>query len=106
MGTLRMASDLSLLPRREFRIEVFEHLCRLGFEAGNLLADGGCTVSALERAQFRHLGLELGHRLFEIEIAAHRVALSGTPRRRPASAFLACHSARIPRQCRPAVPWP
>src|SRR5262249_17830449 len=75
MGTLRMASDLGLLPRREFRVEIFEHLRCPGFEAGNLLADGGCTVAALERAQLRHPGLEFGHRLFEIEIAAHRPAL-------------------------------
>ena len=75
MGALRMASDLGLLPRREFRVEVFEHLRGPSFEAGNLLAEGGCTVASLERAQFRHLGLELGHRLFEIEIAAHRAAL-------------------------------
>src|SRR5262249_43935413 len=75
MGTLRMASDLGLLPRREFGVEIFEHLRRPGFEAGNLLADGGCTVAGLERAQFCHLGLEFSHGLFEVEIAAHRAAL-------------------------------
>src|SRR5262249_35889012 len=75
MGTLRMASDLGLLPRREFRVEIFEHLRCPGFEAGNLLAAGGRTLAGLERAPFRPLGLQVGHRLFRIEEAAHRGAL-------------------------------
>src|SRR5262249_6488060 len=75
MGTLRMASDLGLLPRREFRVEIFEHLRCPGFEAGNLLADGGCTVAALERAQLRPLAREFAHRFSEIEMAAHGAAL-------------------------------
>ena len=72
MGPLGMAGDLRLLPRRELGIEVLERLRRLGLQAGDLLADCGRAVAGLQRAQFLELGLELGHRLFEIEIAAHR----------------------------------
>src|SRR5215831_1691114 len=43
--------------------------------ARDFLPERGCTVAALERPQLRHLGLELRHRLFEVEIAAHRDAL-------------------------------
>src|SRR5262249_56988437 len=63
MGALRMASDLGFLPRREFRVEVFEHVRGPSFEAGKLFADGGCTIIALEGAEFRPLCLRLGHPL-------------------------------------------
>src|SRR5262249_28750253 len=72
MRPLGMAGNLSLLPRREFGIDVLEGLRGLGLETGNLLADGGGAVRRLDRAQLLDLGLELGHRLFEVEVAAHR----------------------------------
>ena len=71
---LGMAGDLGLLPGRELGIEVLERLRGLGLEAGDLLADRGRAVAGLERAQFLDLGLELGHRLFKIEITAHRAS--------------------------------
>jgi len=66
-----MAGDLGFLPGRELGVEIFERLRRLGFQAGDFLADGSCTITALECAQLRHLGLELRHRLFKVEITAH-----------------------------------
>src|SRR5262249_3711695 len=72
MRPLGMAGNLGLLPRRELGVEILECLRRLGFEAGDLLADGGGAVRRLERAQLLDLSLELGHRLLEVEVAAHR----------------------------------
>ena len=74
MGPFGMAGDLRLLPGRELGVEILERLRRLGLEAGNLLADGGGAVAGLERAQLLGLGLELGHGLLEVEVAAHRAA--------------------------------
>ena len=74
MGPLGMAGDLRLLPGRELGVEVLERLRRLGLEAGNLLADGGGAVARLECAQFLGLGLDLGHRFLEVEVAAHQAA--------------------------------
>src|SRR5262249_10884620 len=79
--SLGMAGDLGLLPGRELGIEILERLRRLRLQAGDLLADGGRAVACLERAQLIGLALELGHRLFEIEIAAHGPALAGIRRR-------------------------
>src|SRR5262245_41073187 len=79
MGTLGMASYLGFLPGRELCVEISERLCRFALQAGDLFADRGRAVSALQRSQFRHLGLEFRHRLFEIEIAAHRDALRPSP---------------------------
>ena len=72
---LGMARHLRLLPGRELGIELLERLRGLGLEAGNLLADGDRVLAGLERAQLLDLGLELGHRLFEVEVAAHQAAL-------------------------------
>src|SRR5260370_16085315 len=75
MGTLRMASDLGFLPRRKLRVQLLERLCRFALQAGNLFADRGRTVRALQRSQFRHLSLDFCHPPFEVEISAHRDAL-------------------------------
>src|SRR5262249_7926736 len=60
-------------PRREFGIELFQ--CQRSFRLKpiNLLTyrDGIAGISHC--AEFFDLGLQFGHRLFEIEIAAHRV---------------------------------
>ena len=71
MRPLRMARDLRLLPRRQFAIEFLERLRGLAFDAVDLLADGDGIAVGLQRAQFLDLGLELGHRFFEVEIGAH-----------------------------------
>ena len=89
MGTLGVAGDLRLLPGRELRVEILESVCRLGLEAGDLLADRRRAVAGLERAQLLQLGLELGHRLFEVEVAAHHIALA-RPHRLWSSALRAC----------------
>ena len=81
MGTLRMPSDLGFLPGSELRVQFFERLGRFGLKPGDLFADRGRTVSAFQRSQFRDLGLELRHGLFEIEIAAHRDPLRQVPAR-------------------------
>jgi hypothetical protein len=92
---LGVAGDLGLLPGRELGIEVLERLRGLGLEAGNLLADGGRAVAARECAQLLHLGVELGHRLFEVEVAAHQVALSS-----PATLSAKCSDDAVPRDRR------
>ena len=71
MGPLGVAGDLGFLPGRQFGIEVLERLPSLGFQAGNLLPDGGGSLPALQGTKFLYLGLDLGHRLFKVEIAAH-----------------------------------
>src|SRR5713226_2212105 len=74
MGPIRVAGHLGLLPRGELGIELFECLRRFGFQPGDFLADSGCAVACLKRAQLVDLGLDFGHRLFKIEIAAHVVS--------------------------------
>ena len=69
MRPLRMPRHLRLLPRRQPGIEFLERLRRLAFDAADLVGDG--VAVAVERAQFLDLGLELGHRFFEVEIATH-----------------------------------
>ncbi len=70
--SLRMTRDLRLLPRRQAPIERLQRLCGARLEAFDLLADRHRIALGAERAQFLDLGLEVGHRLFEVEIAAHR----------------------------------
>ncbi len=72
MRPIGMAGDLRLLPRRELGIEFLERLRCLGLQPGDFLADGGRAVARLECTQLVDLGLDLGHWLFKIEIAAHR----------------------------------
>ena len=69
---LRMARDLGLLPRRQIGVEIGERVGRLALETGDLLADRRRGVGIGERAQLLDLGLDLGDRLFEIEVAAHQ----------------------------------
>ena len=71
MRPLRMPRHLRLLPGRQSGIEFLERLRRLALDAADFLADR--VAVAVQRAQFVDLGLELGHRLFEVEIAAHRL---------------------------------
>ena len=71
MRPLRMAGDLRLLPRRQLGVEVAQRLRRLGFEPADVVGDVGRVAAGLHRAQFLDLGLELGHRFFKVEIAAH-----------------------------------
>src|SRR4051794_10681224 len=81
MGALRMARDLRLLPWIELIVELLERLRRFRLQARDLLANGGCAVARLQRAQLVHLGFDFSHRLFKIEIAAHE-PFSGTCWRR------------------------
>ena len=71
MRPLRMARDLRLLPGRQIGIEFLERDRRLDLEPADLLADGDRAVALAHGAQFLDLGLQFGHRLFEIEIGAH-----------------------------------
>src|SRR3954454_7606496 len=57
---IRVAGHLGFLPGGEIGIELHELLCCLGLQPGNLLADGGCAVAGLERAQLVDLGLDFG----------------------------------------------
>ena len=73
MRSLRMPCDLSFLPWRELGIELLQRQRSLCLEAGDFLADGDRCVTLAHRAQFLDLGLQFGHRFFEVEIAAHWV---------------------------------
>src|SRR5262249_1934064 len=72
VGPLRVARDLSLLPRRQPGIEFVKRQRRLGFEPRDLVADRERIAGLLERPQLFDLGLQFSDRLFEIEIAAHQ----------------------------------
>ncbi len=73
MRALRMPGDLRLLPRREPRIELLEREAGFCFQAIDFVADGNGAAAFAHGAQFLDLGFEFGHRLFEVEIAAHLV---------------------------------
>ena len=77
MWSLRMPRNLSFLPRREFRIELLQRQRSLHLEPGNFLTDGDRSVAFAHRTQFFDLGLQFGHRFFEVEIAAHWVRAIG-----------------------------
>src|SRR5262249_30746558 len=77
VGPLRMPCNLCLLPRRQPRVEFIKRRGRLGLQPRDLLRDGERVAGLLERAQLFDLRLQLGHRLFEIEIAAHQSSPSG-----------------------------
>jgi hypothetical protein len=68
-----MPRDLRLLPRRHVGIEVAQRLIRLGLQADDLFADRDSVSGSLHGAELLDFGLQLGHRLFEVEIAAHCV---------------------------------
>ncbi len=72
MRPLRMARDEGLLPWREAGIEVLQGGGGLRLEAGDVVGDRDRVALLAEGAQFLDLGLQLGDRLFEIEIASHR----------------------------------
>src|SRR5262249_31173748 len=74
MGPLRVARHLRLLPRREIAVEDLESLVGARLEALDLLADRHGVIAGMERTEFLDLGLELGHGLFKIEIAAHQAS--------------------------------
>src|SRR5262249_46475731 len=71
---LRVARHLRLLPRREVGKQRLQRLGGAGLEALDLLADRHRVAARLHGAQLLDLGLELGNRLFEVEIAAHRAS--------------------------------
>ena len=73
MRPLRMARHLRLLPRRELGIELLERERGFHLEPADLVADGDRAIALAHGAQFLDLGLQFGHRFFEIEIGAHRV---------------------------------
>ena len=70
MRPQRMPRHLRLLPRRQRGIELLEGDRGLALDTADLFADR-LAVRA-QRPQFVGLGLQLGHRLFEIEIRTHR----------------------------------
>ncbi len=71
MRPLRMARHLRFLPGRELGIEFLERGRCLRLEPADLVADGDRVVALAHGAQFLDLGLQFGHRFFEVEIAAH-----------------------------------
>src|SRR3569833_2544334 len=66
IGALRMASELSDLPRGEVGENRFGERPALGLQPRNLIGDVDLVVMAAE-AQLFDLGLELGDGLFEVE---------------------------------------
>jgi hypothetical protein len=71
MRALRVAGDLGLPPGREVLVELGAHGPRLGVERLGLGVEVHAFPGARERAQLFRLALELGERLFEIEIDRH-----------------------------------
>ena len=51
-------------------------------EPADLVADGDRVAGLAHGAQFLDLGLQFGHRLFEVEIGAHVVPVSGDDAKR------------------------
>ena len=94
MRPLRMARDLRLLPRRQPGIELLERDRSLALDAVDFLADG--VAVGMQRAQLVDLGLELGHRFFEIEVRTHRFRSTGGKGR----AAGAAGAAKSPAPCR------
>src|SRR5260370_25317282 len=74
MGAVRVARDLSLLPGIEVGVEVLERRRGPALKPGDLLGDSAGIARLGEGAQFLDLGLDLGDRLFEVEIAAHQAS--------------------------------
>ena len=77
MRPRRPARDLGLLPGREVLVELLQRRRRLGLEPRDLVADRH-VAARLHGAQLLDLLLELAHRLFEIEVAAHHILDIGT----------------------------
>src|SRR5690606_24856702 len=71
MRPLRMARHLRLLPRRQVGVAVLQLLRRLLLKARHFIGNGHRVAIRLRGAQFLDLGVQLGLRLFEIEVAAH-----------------------------------
>ena len=71
MRALRVARNLRFLPRGQVFVEFFERDGGLAFQPADLVANGDRTAGLAHGAQFFDLGLQFGHRLFEIEITAH-----------------------------------
>ena len=74
MRSFGMACDLGLLPRRQFRIGIFQQLVSLGAELVNFRAyiDGTFKCCFL---QIHDARLKCGNRLFKIEINCHKMRL-------------------------------
>ncbi len=70
MRPVLVARDLGLLPGRQLAVDLFERGLGLLLELADLIANGNAALLADERAQLDNLVLELGHRLFEIEIGS------------------------------------
>ena len=72
MRPLGMTGHHGLLPGGEPGIEILQRLLRLGFEAGDIIRDGGSgTAGGGKGLQLGDLRLEFGDGLFKIEIGAH-----------------------------------
>src|SRR5262249_38793912 len=66
-----MARHLGLLPGRQLGIDVREGLARAGLESADLVIDADRIAFAAEGPQLLDFALEIGDRLFEIEVDAH-----------------------------------
>ena len=83
MRPLGMTRDLRLLPRRQLCISVAQQLVGLGLEPADLGIDIDVSRAARGFAQLGDPGLELGDRLFKIEVSQHPAAAGRTkPRQR------------------------
>ena len=68
-----MPGNLSFLPGCELRIELFQRLRGLRLEPIDLVAHSDGVSRLAHCTQFFDLGLEFGHRFFEVEITTHWV---------------------------------
>ena len=83
MRPVRVAGDLRLLPGREPGVDVGKRLVGPRFQAVDLLVDGDGVTLVAERLELLDLALEVGNRLFEVEIGAHPLSRTSGPGRSP-----------------------
>jgi hypothetical protein len=75
---IRMARDLRLLPRGQLGVSVAQQLVGLGLQAGDLGVDVDVDVRvACRLAQLGDFRLQLGDRLFEIQVIQQSAARVG-----------------------------
>ncbi len=80
VGTVRMAGDLRLLPGRQLGVEIHQRLGGLGLQLGDVVGDGDGVTRLRQRLQLLDLAVQVGHRLFELEVASHPLLCEGAGR--------------------------
>src|SRR5882672_4744172 len=71
MGPIGMTGDLRLLPGRQLAVDIGQRLRGAGLEARDIVVDGDGVALGAEGAQLLDLALEVGDRLFELEVDTH-----------------------------------